>query len=52
MADEETVGEVHIVFRPDRNVELSTNLDVPELNLALDTIKALIISGDLHPEMI
>lgn len=44
------VGEVHLLFRGDNQVEVSTSFSVAELNLALDTVKFNILNGELNPQ--
>ncbi len=48
MADQE-VGEIHVILRPE-GLEVSTSYAMPELNLAIDIIKDLIVRGELQLE--
>lgn len=47
---DDIVGEIHLLFRGDGQAEISTSLGVAELNLALDTIKHNLLSGELKLE--
>lgn len=49
MPDTES-AEIHIIIRPDSNLELSTSLALPELYLTLGTIQDMIVRGELNPE--
>lgn len=45
----ETIGEIHILFRGIDKVEVSSTLDIPEMNIALDQVKYALLRGELIP---
>lgn len=48
----DTVGEIHIIFRGDSRMEVSSTLNLPEMNIALDQVKYALLKGDLTLENI
>lgn len=46
----DTVGEIHVLFRGEDRMEISSTLSLAELNLALDQVKGALLRGDLQAE--
>lgn len=45
---EEVYTEINIKFLADGKVDISTNLDPAGLNLAIDQVKQIILSGQMN----